>query len=180
MNTATPTRLAVAAPQPAACVAATINASRHHAEASPSAAQAMAVCPSEVCVMPRSARMRSSTGNAVMLIDMPTNNANEVKPTPCGPCSGYSQMAVVTPHRNGTAMPAWLTSSANRCCPCRRPRSSSAPATNRNINTPSWLTSPSEPSDSTGNNAPCRPGSTLPNSSGPIIRPATISPMTEG
>ncbi|MNT59111.1 hypothetical protein D3C72_1965870 [compost metagenome] len=39
---------------------------------------------------------------------------------------------------------------------------------------------PSGPSELAGNNAPCRPGSRLPSTSGPIISPAAISPITAG
>jgi len=180
MNSTTQTRFTLAVSQPVACAAATISASMHHAVASPSAAQAMEVCPSGVYVMPRSARMRSSTGKAVMLMEIPTNSAKAVKPTPCGPCPGYSQMASPTPSTKGTAMPAWLTVKANLRRPRSAPRSSSAPATSRNISTPSWLSMPSGPSDAAGNNAPCSCGSRLPRTSGPIIRPAAISPITAG
>lgn len=176
----THSRLRLAGSHPLACAAATISASRHHAVASPNAAQAMAVCPSDVCAMPRSARMRSSTGNAVMLIEMPTKSAKAVKPTPCGPCCGYSQIANATPSTNGTAMPAWLTVKAKRRRPRSAARSSSAPATSRNISTPSWLSMPSGPNELAGNNAPCNCGSRLPSTSGPIIRPAAISPITAG
>ena len=115
-----------------------------------------------------------------MLKDTPMNNANEVNPTPAGPCVGYKQIASTTPHRNGTAMPAWLTAIANRRRPCSRPRSSSAPATSRNINTPSWLIMPRVPSELAGNKAVCSCGSKAPNNNGPIIRPAAISPITAG
>ncbi len=176
----TQTRLIVAGTQPCDCAAATISASRHHAVASPRAAQAIAVWPSGVPVKPRSARMRSSTGKAVMLNEIPTNRAKPVKPTPGGACAPYSQIASSTPSTKGTAMPAWLTTNAKRRRPRNPPRSSSAPATSRNISTPSWLSRPSEPREAAGNNTPCTWGSTAPSTSGPIIRPAAISPITPG
>ena len=51
VNTSTQARLKLAAPQPEAWVAATIKANMHHAVASPSAAQAIAVWPSGLCVI---------------------------------------------------------------------------------------------------------------------------------
>jgi hypothetical protein len=58
---------------------ATTKARILQAVTSSTAAQVMAVLPSAVCVMPRSWRMRASTGKAVMLMEMPMNRANPVK-----------------------------------------------------------------------------------------------------
>ena len=67
-----------------ACVTPTTNASRHHALASSMAAQVSASMPIGVRCSPRSPRMRASTGNAVIDIDTPMNNANGVNATPGG------------------------------------------------------------------------------------------------
>ena len=63
---------------------ATTKASKHQAETSSTAAQAIAMAPTRDCIKLRSVRMRASTGNAVTLIAVPKNNANGRKATPLG------------------------------------------------------------------------------------------------
>jgi hypothetical protein len=60
----------------------TTNARMHHAVTSSTAAQAITVLPRRVCVRRRSARMRASTGKAVMLIAVPRKRAKSRKATP--------------------------------------------------------------------------------------------------
>ena len=76
-----------------------------HALASPTAAQVMAAAPTGVLAMPRSSRIRTSTGNAVMLIAIPMKSANAVKSVPGDAYAGYSASAETTPRKNGTRMP---------------------------------------------------------------------------
>ena len=75
-------RLKVAPPTLVACAIATTNASMLHAVTSSTAAQAVAVLPSEDLNRPRSRKMRTSTGKAVILIEMPMNSAKAVKVAP--------------------------------------------------------------------------------------------------
>ncbi len=78
------TIVTVAAQTPLAPAMATTIASRLQAVTSSTAAQVIAVFPSGVFAMPRSRRMRTSTGKAVMLIAMPMNSANGRNRTPDG------------------------------------------------------------------------------------------------
>ena len=59
----------------------TTNASKHHAVASSTAAQASAMVPRRDRLSPRSVRMRARTGNAVTDSETPMNNAKPVKLT---------------------------------------------------------------------------------------------------
>src|SRR6266568_893925 len=61
---------------------ATTNARMAHAVASSTAAQVIAMLPRKVLAMPRSLRIRASTGNAVMLRAIPMNKANAGKEAP--------------------------------------------------------------------------------------------------
>src|SRR5438876_1114042 len=64
--------------------------------------------------MPRSVRIRASTGNAVMLIDAPMNKANGVNRPVAEPRVGNSVRASSDPSRKGTTMLTWLTVAAIR------------------------------------------------------------------
>lgn len=69
------------APPSCAWVTPTTNASRHQAVTSSAAAQARAITPSGVVLIPRSMRIRARTGNAVTDIETPRNSAKTVKGT---------------------------------------------------------------------------------------------------
>src|SRR5688572_32230178 len=64
---------------PVAFTIAITSARMHQAVTSSTAAQVMAIEPRYVCDRPRSSSIRASTGNAVMLIATPINNANALK-----------------------------------------------------------------------------------------------------
>ena len=61
---------------------ATTKASKAQAVASPTAAQLMAVVPNPLLIIPRSLRIRASTGNAVMDMAIPMNSAKETNELP--------------------------------------------------------------------------------------------------
>ena len=65
------------------------NGRMHHAVTSPMAAHTIAMLPAGVRVIPRSFRIRASTGNAVMLIAMPRNSANGTNEMCAGANSAY-------------------------------------------------------------------------------------------
>ena len=65
---------------------ATTSASSVHAVTSSTAAHVNANAPTGVVSIPRSDRIRASTGNAVMLMAMPMNRANAWKEVPAGAC----------------------------------------------------------------------------------------------
>src|SRR5262245_9660714 len=65
----------ITAPPALASATATTHASRHHAVTSSTAAHVRAIMPSSDRVMPRSARILASTGNAVIDMATPQNNA---------------------------------------------------------------------------------------------------------
>jgi len=69
------TSLKAALPTLVARAIATAKASMLHAVTSSTAAQAVAVLPSDVLKIPQSRRMRTSTGKAVMLMEIPINRA---------------------------------------------------------------------------------------------------------
>ncbi len=69
---------------PPEVVTATTKARMLHAVTSSTAAQAIAVVPSGVCVNPCSSRMRARTGKAVMLVAMPQKSAKLWNGTPAG------------------------------------------------------------------------------------------------
>ena len=77
-KTITSPRLKTADDKPDAFVMAITNARIAQAVASSTAAHAIAMVPSGVLAMPRSFRIRTSTGNAVMLMAIPMNNAKAV------------------------------------------------------------------------------------------------------
>src|SRR6476620_3462917 len=58
------------------------SASNPHAVASPIAAQAEAICPNEVLRIPRSCKIRTRTGKAVMLIETATKRAKGANEAP--------------------------------------------------------------------------------------------------
>src|SRR5438046_1341590 len=60
----------------------TTNASTLHAVTSPTAAQAVAVRPSEVLKIARSCKIRSRTGKAVILMEIPMKRAKPVNDAP--------------------------------------------------------------------------------------------------
>ena len=68
----------------AAPAIATTKARMHHAVTSPIAAQSVAIWPNFERKSFRSCKMRTSTGNAVMLMEMPITSANGVKEAPDG------------------------------------------------------------------------------------------------
>ena len=76
----------------------------HHAVTSSTAAQVSAIEPSEVCDMRRSSKIRASTGNAVMLIATPMNNANALNEVPGLASSRYRKSESAAPRRKGTMM----------------------------------------------------------------------------
>src|SRR5688572_11855285 len=94
----------IAPPTPDARAEATTKASKHHAVTSSTAAQAMAMAPSLLFVSWRSARIRASTGNAVMLIAAPRKRTNDVNFTSGGDSRGYRYRARTAPRANGTTM----------------------------------------------------------------------------
>ena len=69
------------APVTLACATPTTSASKHHAVTSSAAAHVRATTPSSVWLMPRSVRMRASTGKAVIDIATPMNSAKLVNGT---------------------------------------------------------------------------------------------------
>lgn len=86
-------------PRPVALATATTKAKSPQAMASSAAAQTRATLPSVVLVIPRSSKIRASTGNAVILTDIPTNKAKGAKRAP-GPASWrYKKYALTTPRR---------------------------------------------------------------------------------
>ena len=66
----------------AAFAKATTNARSPHAVTSPTAAQAVAVRPNELLNMPRSCKMRTRTGKAVILIEIAMKSAKAIKDAP--------------------------------------------------------------------------------------------------
>ena len=83
-----------------------------HATRSSTAAQVMAVVPKLVLWIPRSSRMRASTGNAVMLIAMPRNITNGKFLIPCGAKRVRSGWASRTPKANGAKILSVLDKAA--------------------------------------------------------------------
>ena len=75
-------RLNAVAPTLVARAIATTNASTLHAVTSPTAAQAVAVRPSEVLKIARSCKIRSRTGKAVILMEIPIKRAKPVNDAP--------------------------------------------------------------------------------------------------
>ncbi len=82
MNASTSARFSNVPARFAARATATTKARMTQALTSPTAAQVSAVLPNAVRDRLRSFRMRASTGNAVMLMDMPMNSAKVVKLVP--------------------------------------------------------------------------------------------------
>ena len=131
--------------------------------------------------MRRSRRMRASTGNAVMLIEMPMNSAKAVNEAPAAARSLKRNQASTTPSRYGNTM-LDVADHDSRVRPAPHwPTSSSMPTVNMNRQTPIWLRSRSDvrartPETPTANAS----GVSHPNSDGPSRMPAAISPTTEG
>ena len=78
---------------------ATTKARMHHAVTSFIAAQMSAVIPSGDLVSPRSSKIRANTGNAVMLMETPMNNAKAGKVVPAPEKVGKRKSAVTTPSK---------------------------------------------------------------------------------
>jgi hypothetical protein len=101
-------------------VAATVttSASIDHASTSSTAAEPSARPPMAVRCMPRSVRMRASTGNAVTDMAAPRNSANgSTRSTWWRPAS---QIASVTPRPIGRMIDPTETKTATRCRPRTR------------------------------------------------------------
>ncbi len=132
-------RAAPAGSPPAAT--ATTSASSDHPTTSFRAAQARANTPTWVRCMPRSVRIRASTGNAVIDSAMPMNSTNASGGTVCPSttlCNGYSSRAIVVPSAKGsTSVPAAMAPAA-RSRPRIRDESSSSPTMNMNRTSPIW------------------------------------------
>ncbi len=92
------------APDAWACATPTTSANRHQAVTSSAAAQEMAIAPNGVRLMPRSVKMRASTGNAVIDMATPMNRANAVNGTCPSARIGYSHSANSDPSTNGAKM----------------------------------------------------------------------------
>jgi hypothetical protein len=85
-------RLKAALPTLVARAIATTKASMLHAVTSSTAAQAVAVLPSDVLKIPRSCKIRTSTGKAVMLMEIPMNRAKARNEAPGLREVAYSQL----------------------------------------------------------------------------------------
>ena len=171
--------VAAAACRPWELAMATTTARMLHAVTSSTAAQVIAVLPSTVPVMPRSAMIRARTGNAVMLMAMPMKSAKARKLTPSGAKSGYSNSERRTPRKYGTTMPVLLTTTAVWAWLDRSERSSSRP-TNRKRTTPISAKSLSAGRDEAVKRNWYASGAAAPRTEGPSTSPATISPTTAG
>ena len=95
-------------PDAATAVASAI---RNQAVTSSIAAQAIVSAPTGRLIMRRSARIRASTGNAVIDIETPMNRANETNFV-CGPRSLNSGSAIAMPRSIGIATLAFEIAAA--------------------------------------------------------------------
>ena len=113
-------------PERAIAVASAI---RNQAVTSSIAAHAIVSAPTGRLIIRRSARIRASTGNAVIDIDTPMNSANATNFL-SGPTSLYSGSATAMPSSIGTATLAFEIAVACRTLPLSWPRSTSSPTRN--------------------------------------------------
>ena len=125
------------APSTCAWATPTTNANRHHAVTSSMAAQPRANTPSGVLSMPRSVRMRASTGNAVIDMATPMNSAKLSSGTPSGDRRGCSHRARAAPSAKGTTMLVCEMTTVWVARDLRRPAFSSRPTRNMYRMTPS-------------------------------------------
>jgi hypothetical protein len=158
----------------------TTKASPHHAVMSSTAAHAMVIAPTRERRRRRSTRMLASTGNAVMLIAIPTKRMNDNRGTPGGASEECSLVPADAPSANGTMMLAWLMTTEARTRFRRSDGSSSSPTRNMNSTSPIWLTVPSKPRDDVGNKAALMDGASQPRRDGPRTIPARTSAITSG
>src|SRR5262249_35420569 len=99
MNTRTNNKLSAEAVTLEERAIATTRASTLQAVTSSTAAQVRAMLPRAVFVRLRSCSMRASTGNAVMLIEIPMNNANAMNVAPGAARCVYKNHARTTPRK---------------------------------------------------------------------------------
>ena len=126
-----------------ASTTATTRASRLHARMSSTAAQARVRAPTSVRYMPRSVRMRASTGKAVTAIEAPMKRANGKNRTSSPrtvPCCVNRTTASANPRANGSTTDVAEITAATRSLPRISARSSSRPTMNMKITRPSSAT----------------------------------------
>src|SRR3954468_3309199 len=112
--------------------------------------------------MPRSVRMRASTGKAVTDMDTPRNNENAVNDTLLFERYGYRRSDRLAPKRNGTTILAWEIVMVERARSRSRVRASSSPTRNMYRMTPNCEITLSKGAIDCGNMYAAKPGANLP------------------
>ena len=121
-------------------------------------------------------------GNAVIDIAAAMNSANAQNPTPAGASDGCSAGEIAIPSAIGTNTLSTPTHPAALNC-ARTPSAgarSSTPTMNMNSTSPSVASDDSAGSDAGANSWPWNCGNSAPNTIGPRMIPAAISPITGG